>query len=207
MKTNDWNVHTSGSSELPIAEETKNYLQDNLQDIAVKNNQIILKCSNINEIPESLTVIPGYNNIIDDKIIFDFWNKEVENKDTIAILNKVKEILKTDKNVTEHPQEYYNELMTAILTVGIVYSSFVEMLFANAFLTDIKNKKFWRYNQLDPIKIKLGDKSISKYISSLLGLLYQPNKKSIENIEDTFKEISFDKEKHTIYEKIWLGEL
>ena len=201
--------HTSASAELTINKDIKNYFQNNLIDINHINNKYILKVLDLKKIPEEIQSIPGYENINIDQneIIFNESSKTIENKDTVGLLQDIKLILKKSFNVDKHPQEYYNEFMRAMLTVGTIYSSFVEMLFANIFLVDEENRKFWRYYPDQSIQVKLGDKDIAKYISKLLGLLYEPNKRSIEKIEETFKDLEFDPKKHTIYEKLWLNQL
>jgi len=94
--------------------------------------------------------------------------------------------------------------MAAILEVGTIYSSFIEILLANMFVVDYENKVFWRYHQDQTPTYKLGDKGLAAYISSRIGLLYQPNKNTIENISlDELDEI--DQKNLTIYEKIYLG--
>ncbi len=94
-----------------------------------------------------------------------------------------------------------------MLTVGTIYSSFIEMLFANMFITSTDDNEYWRYNQKEKIEIKLGEKALAKFISPLLGLLYEPNKKSIDLIESDFDVEKFDKEKHSVHEKIWFCQL
>lgn len=94
-------------------------------------------------------------------------------------------------------------MMDLILSEGMQYSSFVEMLFANMFMTDFKNNEFWRYNQTKPIDCKLGDRIVSSKLSALLGLLFTPNARTIDNI-DKISELDFDESKLTIYEKIFL---
>ncbi len=205
--------HISGSSELDTDDDLIKYFEENLINIAVNNSQksreIVLTCKHINKVPKSITNIPGYININlkNDQIIFKEIFTEVINRDTITLLRTVKSLLKKHNNITKTPSEYYNEFMSAILSVGVTYSSFVEMLFANTFISNEKHKEFWRYNQDKKIQIKLGDKGISKFISNLLGLLYEPNKESIKNLSNEFKDLEYDKEKMTIYERIWFGEL
>ena len=63
-----------------------------------------------------------------------------------------------------------------------------------------------RYNQTQTPTIKLGDKQLASYISPLLGLLYQPNKNSVEKIEINMDEI-IDSDILTIYEKIGGGKM
>ena len=98
------------------------------------------------------------------------------------------------------------EMMEIVLQVGTPYSSFVEMVFANMFMTNKKNREFWRYNPDKKIVIKLGDKILSRNLSKLLGLLYVPNKNTISQV-DKLNELDLDTMDLTIYEKIFLSRL
>ena len=74
------------------------------------------------------------------------------------------------------------------------------------FLVDYDQKTYWRYNQSLTPTYKLGDKMMAAYISSRIGLLYQPNKNTIEKISlEELDEI--DLNDLTIYEKIYLGQV
>ena len=122
-----------------------------------------------------------------------------------AIRENIRNILKQG-SVNQPIISYYTKLVSAILEVGTIYSSFIEILFANMFLVDYDNKVFWRYNQNQNPTYKLGDKGLAAYISSRIGLLYQPNKNTIENISmDELEDV--DLENLTIYEKIYLGQI
>lgn len=119
--------------------------------------------------------------------------------------------MRRDSKVTNTPADYYSELISNLLSVGNIYSSYVEIMLAHMFITDIENKKFWRYNQQDSIVLKLSDKTMAAFISPLLGLLYQPNERSISSIDlDEIQEVLGDKtsvenlEKLSIHEKIFL---
>jgi hypothetical protein len=48
---------------------------------------------------------------------------------------------------------------------------------------------------------------MSSYISPLLGLLYQPNKDTIEKIDINIEDFLTDDHDLTIYEKIWLNRI
>jgi hypothetical protein len=140
-----------------------------------------------------------------NKLIFQEDDMTVENQDVIYIVENVKNILKQSQN-PEEPVNYYLKLMTSLLEVGKIYSSFVEILFTNMFIVDYENKVFWRYNQSQSPTFKLGDKMMASYISSRIGLLFQPNKKTIERVN--LEELdSIDSENLTIYEKIYLGKI
>ena len=153
--------------------------------------------------PRELTEISGFEFMQNTKAVFADSYTPVFNKDAISVMDSIKDLLKTQKKVSKTPAEYYEELMGLTLTVGEVYSSYVEMLFAHMFLTDVDNREFWRYNQSDPIVTKLGDKVLASYLSKLLDLLYRPNKSSIENVD--FDDLNLDA--LTIYEKIYVGDL
>jgi len=137
--------------------------------------------------------------------VFGEDNLTVYNQDVISVVEDIKKILRQG-SVTTGVVPYYIDLMTALLEVGNLYSSFVEILFANMFVVDYDKKIFWRYRQDLLPTFKLGDKMMAAYISSRIGLLYQPNKNTIEQVDlEELDEI--DLENLTIYEKIYLSRV
>ncbi len=122
------------------------------------------------------------------------------------MLKQIQLLLKTLKNPRRQPVEFYTQLMELVLTVGTPYSSFVELVFANMFMTDKKTNEFWRYNPHKKIVVKLGDKVLAKHLSNLLGLLYQPNQRTISDM-DKLEDLEVDDANLTIYEKIFLSRL
>ncbi len=68
------------------------------------------------------------------------------------------------------PHEYYTDLMSCILEVGDIYSSFVELVLAHLFL--VNENEFWRYNQDKPVVLKLSEKTVAAKISPLLGFTF-----------------------------------
>lgn len=209
------NVHESGRATLPTDDEIVKFFEDHLTDVKTitqpDNKEITVLKFNTNEFPDKLILpqnnplIYGLTNINDTELTYleDQWN--IKNKDVISVVDNVKKILRQGK-VSSPVVNYYIELMTAILEVGKIYSSFVEILFANMFIVDYNTKKFWRYNQhIDPV-FKLGDKMMAAYISSRIGLLFQPNKKTVERVD--LEELdTIDVDNLTIYEKIYLGRI
>lgn len=155
---------------------------------------------NSNDFPETIFEHKDFLRTEQFKIIFAKNNSDIYNKDTVSILNQLTELLKAKDNPSNDPIEYYEELLSYLLEIGTPYSSFVEMLFANMFLTNIAENKFWRYNQDEKIVKKLSDKKLASNIDPRLGCLYEPNEKSLKKID------SLDNlENPSIYERIWLG--
>jgi len=201
--------HESGRANLPTDSEILKFFEEHLIDVETDGNETILTFDN-NSFPEKLirnqnVIISGLTKIDGNKLVFAGDKEIIENQDVIAVVNTIKNILKQGE-VNQPIVNYYSDLMTAILEVGTIYSSFIEILFTNMFVVDYDNKVFWRYNQDKKPSYKLGDKSLAAYISSRIGLLYQPNKNTIENISlDELEEV--DIENLTIYEKIYLGQI
>ena len=204
--------HTSGSANLDISEINKQYIMENLLKIENKaeNTRLYFKAGNV---PKAMQSIPGYKRtkVTKDGENILFYNNiydEIHNKDAISTMLKIKDLLKSQIKPNRHPAEYYSEMMSCLLEIGVPYSSFVEMLFANMFITyyDSKDKstiRFWRYHQHEKIVRKLGDKTIAANLSPLLGLLYQPNARSLEAIA-SLSDLDLDNPTN-IYERIWLG--
>ncbi len=200
--------HESGRAILPVDEEILNFFQDHLIDVDHNGEQTTLTFDS-SEFPDKLVsnqqFIRGLKSIKENKLIYGEDNTITLNQDIISIISTVKNILRQGV-VTGPISSYYIDLMTALLEVGKIYSSFVEILFCNMFLVDYDNKIFWRYRQDQAPKFKLGDKTMATYISSRIGLLYQPNKNTIERVDLEDLE-TIDTENLTIYEKILLGRV
>lgn len=196
--------HESGRADLEVDKQIKDFFMNHLIDIKKENGTTTL-FFNSSDFPESLinnSVIQGLISVGDTSITFGEDKRIIPNEDVISIMNQIKLILRASK-VNRPPVEYYQDLMALLLNVGTVYSSFAEMLFANMFLVgELEDKRFWRYYQDETPTYKLGDKMMAAYISPLLGLLYQPNRNSIDRID-----ILSDNQNLTIYEKIWLGKI
>lgn len=207
--------HESGHATLPVDNEIVDFFQNHLIDVQTTINpsngkelthltfdtdQFLAKLLN-----ESKPIIHGLKSIENTTLTYgeDHW--QIHNKDVISVVENIKKILRQGP-VTGSVVPYYVDLMTALLEVGNVYSSFVEILFTNMFVVDYEKKLFWRYNQNMMPTFKLGDKMMAAYISSRIGLLYQPNKNTIEQVDlEELDEV--DLENLTIYEKIYLGRV
>ena len=208
--------HESGKATIPTDKTIEKFFEDHLINVKTelnpKTNQEETTLEfDTDQFPENLItqsgkkIIYGLKEVKGNILIYGEDHYEIHNQDVISIVNDIKTILKQGVVVTP-VVNYYIDLMTALLVVGSIYSSFVEILFTNMFLTDYDQKVFWRYRQDLPASYKLGDKMMAGYISSRIGLLYQPNKDSIDKID--LEEVSdIDLENLTIYEKIYLGRV
>jgi len=191
--------HTSGSANLNTDGPVKKFIKDHLIKLEEDENEIRLTFDT-DRFPDSIKDIKGFQEVdIDNNmIIFDHIDDVVENVDVLSVKTNVKNVLKTIPRLNKHPFELYGELISNLLTVGTPYSSFIEIALCNMFLSDKKELEFWRYNVDKKAVRKLGDKTLAVNLSSTLGCLFQPNERTIKNVE-----FNTDPEKMTIYEKIW----
>jgi hypothetical protein len=207
--------HESGKATLPLDSDILEFFENHLIDAETttdENNKETTKLIfDTSEIPNKLIednqyqIISSLKEIGEKYLIYGEDPTIISNKDVISVVSDVKAILRQG-DVYTSVESYYIALMTAILEVGIIYSSFVEILFTNMFLVDKDNKVFWRYRQDLKPTFKLGDKMMAAYISSRIGLLFQPNRKTVEKIDlEELNEI--DDDNLTIYEKIFLGRV
>jgi len=203
--------HESGRASLKVNTTIRDFFKNHLIDIKKDGDNTIL-IFDTNNFPEVLTYVgddaPIPNlisvNVTNNCLTFGPDNRVIPNEDVISIMEQIKAVTKHG-DVKKPPSEYYQDLMTLLLSVGVVYSSFVEMLFTNMFIIgDPKDRRFWRYHQDEAPTYKLGDTLLALYINPLLGLLYQPNKQTIGMI-DLDKVLTADEP--TIYEKIWMNKL
>ncbi len=206
--------HESGRATLPVDSEIVKFFEEHLINVKtdiINNQEETTLEFDTDQFPIQLIVssstqqVYGLKEVKGKTLIYGEDHHIVYNQDVISVVNNIKSILRQGP-VTTSVVPYYIELMTALLTVGNLYSSFVEILFANMFITDYDKKEFWRYRQDLPPTYKLGDKMMASFISSRIGLLYQPNKETIEKVD--LEELdNIDLENLTIYEKIFLGQV
>lgn len=195
--------HESGSAQINIDKNLKIFVRDHLTDIDYisEKGQIFL-VFDTEDIPEEFKKYSSWIETKRNQVYFVDSLEQQQNNDPIEALRNVKLILRVGKNNIKKPNEYYDLLIKQVLTVGAPYTSFVELLLTNMFLTDKKTSMLWRYDQSKPIKIKLGDKTLANKTSPLLGLLYQQNQTTINDIEILDQYIENDR--LTIYEKMFL---
>jgi|GEM_PF-1148808 len=187
--------HTSGSCNLAINNDIKNFIKNHLIDIEFIDDKYILIFDQSPTI--SFADINGYDHIKDNKVFIDTVNEKVVNIDVISTLTHINELLNTKtKNISKTPTEYYEEFMSRILEVGTIFSSFVECVFANMFLTGKNPNIFWRYDQNNNIIFKAGRSNLAYIVNPRLSCLFQPNSTTLQylNYKSDFK---------TFYEKVW----
>lgn len=192
--------HTSGSANIDVNPAIIDFIKVHLIDIREKRGNTLLTFDR--DVPKSLLQEFGGQYYRDDRYTVSIPINEtnVENKDAISVMEDVKQMLKKQDG-HQNPFNFYDEFMSHILNVGVPYSSFVEMLFANMFL--VEDGENWRYNWDKRITYKVSDKKLAFTIRPLLGCLYQPNKNTIKAIK-SFNALS-NISGQTIYEKLFLG--
>lgn len=195
--------HTSGSASLESKPIVVDYIKKHLIDIQ-ENDSNIKIIFNDKNLPEDFKTIEGYSEQKDNYIIYNKLNYDVYNQDVVHVINDITEMLKKQNSVSNTPSQYYENFIKAVLNVGVLYSSYVEMVLSHLFITD--NEEFWRYHYNDHIKYKLSDKNVAKKLSKLLYFLYQPNKQSLEFDLSTFLDLN-DDNKLSYHEKLFLGRL
>lgn len=195
--------HESGAAQLEIDNDLLILLRDHLIDIKNEENTINLIFDiDINNYEINLKEYGLISLINDTNAIFmTNDNTCIENHDPVYVLKTVKQILSNSKGNVNSLEWYYENLMNSILEVSKPFSSFVEALLCNMFL--VEDDENWREYKYKNIVKKLGDKTLAKKLK-LLSLLYQQNKKSIEEVDKL--ESYIDSENLTIHEKIFLEQ-
>lgn len=208
--------HESGSAVVDTDPNLVKFLREHLLDFDNQDNErYVLTFDKLTGFKRLWKKFPGFEKIEGNQVYILPVEEHIRNNDTATVIENVKKILRKEvfkkSNPYRHPQEYYAELMSNLLTVGTIFSSYVEMLLAHMFM--VNSTDFWRYNQDSPITMKLSSINIASKISPLLGFLFQPNKKSIDEvgIDDlgTVLDniVDVDPDKLSIHEKIFLQKL
>ena len=195
---------TSGSSELDLDKNVSEFIKNYLVDIEDDGHLITLEFNNY-EIPDDFRNIQGYLSTEKNKVKYTKLSEPVVNNDVLATVIHVKDLMKKNDNPLT-PSEYYKDLMSCILEVGDLDSSFVELVLAHMFMTGPSD--FWRYNQDKVVTLKLSEKTVAAKISPLLGFAYTPNRLTINELEPDIMDMSsIDPNKLPIHEKIFLNKL
>ena len=210
--------HTSGSCSIETNSDVVNYIENHLIDIEyTEDNNIVMLIFNeqINEyILGKFVNITGFETYDWNRIIFqNYIPNIIENPDVTAVLKNIKNVLKVQPTDPTPIEKAYKTFMTNIMSVGDIYSSFIEVVFCN--LYECKNKFTYRYElkrvwersdfeNISPLAYKYAIRTLCSKISKTLNLLYEPNIRSITNIKSLH---DLDCQTKNIFEQIWLGLL
>jgi hypothetical protein len=202
--------HTSGACTLKIDDSIKNFIQKNLLEIDNNSytNQFVLKFKN--KTIEDFENIIGFNKKIDDYTLLFDNVLDVPNEDISKTIIEVNDLMKTElKDKINSPIDTYDKLISNILDVGFIYSTFVELVLANSYVDEDEQILRYAYPNNTNITKKYNIKKLHSLVESgILSFLYEPNANSLTNNYEVFSKIdSLDKDKLTIFEKIWLDYL
>jgi hypothetical protein len=198
--------HSSGSATLAIDIDLKDFIEEYLESIVNTdvNSTLTFKKDIPINLVEVLQAIPGYYAVTNNTVVFNYDVGIIDNLDVGAIIKTVYKCLQTE-NVNIQPiSETYETLMMSILSVGEIYSSFIELILSILYVD--KDNTIIRYqiknNKAVEIVKKFSIREVHRILSPVLSLLYVPNTHSIKKYYDSV----LDKENYivSIYEKIWL---
>jgi len=210
--------HVSGSSNYNFSKGVYDFFEENLMDI--KNNDTRFKL--IFKIPVPSEIVSELvQSFTDDKDVFmyakstmngkelEFTNVQTfENHDVTKVLNTMNANLRTRKKTDYAALERtYNQQISNILTLGGIYSTFVELSMCNSY---VHEEKILRYCIADtgavPAKLdRLNIKDLHRLSGSILSLLYVPNKNTI--LELAKNGLKTTSGVNSVFENIWLGKL
>jgi len=211
--------HSSGSSSYTFTKSLLEFIRDHLKDVI--NNQYKFTLVFDLPVPTRFTkeMVKSFSNTehYQDQVIIKenglqlefFECLEYENQDVTRILNQVNDSLKVKHKVGYSDIiSTYSEQIRNILTLGDIYSTFVEITMCNAY-TGVDELKPVRYIIRDSKKVpelvtRRNIQALHEMSSSTLSLLYLPNKNTIMNMSGQSR-IAADTP--SVFEEIWSGEL
>jgi len=203
--------HTSGSCDLPTDPEVINIINDKLKDIvnnkATNDSTLIFEPNLTNEEIDLFSLITGYNGHTHDdtQTKLTYMDKfGVVNRDVTATIKEVKKLTQSQGKNTMMPiAEVYERFIINALSVGQIYSSFIETVLCNMYVT--KDGELLRIALQTDINAKsvkkLNIKTLHTIVSKLLGLLYEPNEQSICKFADVANQLPITK--NTVLERFW----
>lgn len=211
MKT----FHSSGSSSIKSNKEIVKFMKDSLIDIepltiSEENDKFDIIFSK--DIPENCIEcfqnIPGYIGIPHKQSVRFSNLSDVENEDVTKTIQKVNDLLKQQSKIQtlQSIVDTYDLFINELLAVGQIYSIFVEIVLCNMYV--MKDRTLFRHaiqNDISSLPYrKLGIKNLHSNVSKLLGLLYEPNNKTISHFSGKSNNILPDSS-DTVLEKMWYG--
>jgi hypothetical protein len=143
--------------------------------------------------------------ISDDKTSLRFNNIfNTKNKDVTAVIQEMKKLTQSQIGTKLMPiEDVYNRFITNALSVGQIYSTYVEIVLCNMYIT--KQNEIFRYALQNNINVvpfkKLNIMKLHTVVSKLLGLLYEPNSKSISEFSNPSNKLSITA--NTVLERFW----
>jgi len=207
--------HSSGSCTLETNPNIVKLMYNSLEDIIQIPNEkscrlIFNRILTQFEIDE-LSIIPGFikNINVDMKTHIEYSDLyNVVNQDVSIVIKNINALLKMEikEKLIIPIEKTYLDFIKYISSIGNVYSTFIEIILCNMYLT--KDDQILRYALSKNINsrpnLKLGVKQLNKIVSKLLGLLYEPNEITISRYSDST--INIPKKRDTIFEKFWEGK-
>jgi hypothetical protein len=142
--------------------------------------------------------------INENKVSFHFDLGLIENCDVGSVIKEVNKCLQTENKDIIALDETYYKLLSNILTVGEIYSSFIELILSILYVGYDNEIIRYQIKKNLPIKVekKFSVREAHNFISPVLSLLYEPNIHSIKK----YYEYLIQKNQYyvSIYEKIWM---
>jgi len=203
--------HTSGSCDLPTDDKIVDIIQDKLLDIIVDKDKtfsvMIFSPMLTNGEISLLSSIKGYSGMTEvgeeTRLTYDDIH-DVVNRDVTTKIKEVKKLTQFQGKKDLLPiDEVYRKFIMNALSVGEIYSTFVEIILCNMYVTEdgeLLRLALQRDVNAVPIK-KLNIKTLHTIVSKLLGLLYEPNEQSICKFADVGNPLPITA--NTVLERFW----
>ena len=201
--------HTSGSCSLEVDSEVVDFCYAHINDIQSTSQDdfdLIFNEPVSGSVLEKFKKIPGFT-CQKSEYTLSYKNMyNVENDDVTKIIRDVNDLLKSEKGAGVQPlDEVYQAYITKVLQVGDIYSSFIEIVLCNMYVT--KDDEILRYALAKDINTKpyrkLNVRKLHTVVSKLLGLLYEPNGLSTCKFSDASDNLVESRD--TILERMWSG--
>lgn len=201
--------HTSGSCNLKVDSDVVNFIYRNIRDIQNEDgiSTIIFNAPIPNIIYDKFVQIEGYFDRPDDHTLRYQEIENAENEDVTKTIKEINQLLRTETKCPQSVIDVYHKYISKVLENGEIYSSFIEIVLCNMYLT--KQNEVLRYalnkdvNAFDDISLKLSPRHLHKAISKLLGLLYEPNAGSINKYASLDNPLRTCAD--TVLERLWTG--
>ncbi|MEM4385334.1 MAG: hypothetical protein QXD03_02165 [Candidatus Anstonellales archaeon] len=193
--------HTSGSCSIKLDPEFVDFIKNHLLEVRRENGINYWRFnSGFESLYDIVSKYPGFIRIEGDCLIFRDLNDTYENDDISHDIKEFKKALMKTGNRDSDILSIYEKCISILLKNSKIFSTYLEIVLCNMFIGEDGN--ILRYSLDGKKSDRYSIKTIHNSVNPVLGLLYEPNLRSILNVKDienlrNLKPVS-------IFEKLWL---
>ncbi|MEM4386067.1 MAG: hypothetical protein QXD03_05935 [Candidatus Anstonellales archaeon] len=190
--------HTSGSCSIHINRNFVDFIKDHLLDIK-REGRLNYWVFDSDISKDIFSEYPGFIDFKDKTLIFEDLTDIYENDDISRDIKEFKKSLMKSGSSND-VLEVYEKCILILLKNSEIFSTYLEIVLCNMFIGGDGN--ILRYSSDGKKSDRYSIKTIHNSVNPILGLLYEPNLRSILNVKDI--ENLRNTKPISIFEKLWV---